>query len=137
MNMTRKSIRLSNDGFTLIEIMLSMTLLSVVVVSLLGLTFTVARRSYSSTGVALTAATLNEHVSRMMALPYDSVNAKAGCTTVTTAPFQHTRCITVTLASNVKTVMVKVTPTDTKLRADSMSFQKSNPSSTNPFCQAC
>ena len=131
MNSTRRG---ATAGFTLIEVMVAMTVLSVVVVSLLGLTFTVARRSYSSSGVAYTTGVLNEQAGRMNALPFDSLDSRAGCVTVTTAPFKHTRCISVTAtATNAKTVKVIVRPTDTKLRPDTVTFQVTDPARANPF----
>jgi hypothetical protein len=123
----------ANAGFTLTEILLAMTLLSAVVVSLLSLTFTVARLSYGSSGVQYSSGVLNEQASRMAALPFDTLNSRAGCKTISTAPFKHTRCITVTTSGRLKTIKIVVTPTDTKLRADSVAFQVSNPAKANPF----
>ena len=99
------------DGFTLVEIVVAMMILSVVMVTLAGLTFQTARRALTSQGIDQRQAVLQQQANMMAAVPYDSLGNFTGCTTVTT-PFAYTRCITMTTpVNNMRRMTVIVTPT--------------------------
>ena len=103
----------NQDGFTLVEVVVSMMILSVVLVSLAAVTFQTARRSLGAQGVDQRQAVLMQQINLFSAVPYDSLTNAAfiGCTTVT-ATFPYTRCASVTaLTATVRQVTVVVTPT--------------------------
>jgi prepilin-type N-terminal cleavage/methylation domain-containing protein len=109
MNQTTMPSR--REGFTLVEIVVAMVILSVVMVTLAGLTFQTARRALTSQGVDQRQAVLQQQANMMAAVPYDSLGNFTGCTSVTT-PFAYTRCVTMTTPSaNVRRMTVIVTPT--------------------------
>jgi prepilin-type N-terminal cleavage/methylation domain-containing protein len=98
------------DGFTLVEIVVAMMILSVVMVTLAGLTFQTARRALTSQGLDQRQAALQQTANMLAAVPYDSLTNFIGCTTVT-VPFAYTQCVTMsTPGANIRQMSVIVTP---------------------------
>lgn len=121
-------------GFTLIEIVVAMTILSLALVSLGALTFNVARMSIGSSNASYRLGVVTEQMGRLVVLQVDSLAAEAGCTTETAQPFPHTRCITVTTVSpRVRQVTLIVTPTNATVRPDTVIFDRTKPVEANPF----
>ncbi len=122
-------------GFTLIEIMIAMTLLSITLVSLAAWTYHVARRSVNSAAVAYRTAALTEQVGRLTVLPFanlDDEDTGVDCPEITEPPFPHTRCITVTKVSDgERKVLVKIIPYNAQFRPESLLFERTRP--VNPF----
>ena len=114
------------QGFTLIEVLISITILSL---STLAMATLLARASGQARLVSMSTyrtAALTEEVGRLGALPFSSLVAGTTCVTVTAAPFPHTRCSTITSVSvKVMSVKVKITPTATNISADSTMFERS------------
>jgi prepilin-type N-terminal cleavage/methylation domain-containing protein len=114
------------QGFTLIEVLISITILSL---STLAMATLLARSSREARLVSMSVyrtAALSEEVGRLGALPFGSLTAGTTCVTITAAPFPHTRCSTITTVSaKVMSVKVKITPTATNLTADSTMFERS------------
>jgi prepilin-type N-terminal cleavage/methylation domain-containing protein len=114
------------QGFTLIEVLISITILSL---STLGMATLLARSSREARLVSMSVyqtAAMTEEVGRLGALPFSSLVAGTTCVTFTAAPFPYTRCSTITTVSaKVMSVKVKVTPTSTALAADSTMFERS------------
>jgi prepilin-type N-terminal cleavage/methylation domain-containing protein len=124
----------SEQGFTLMEILVSMTILSVALMALTGLTFQVARRSYNSSGVAYRTGVVSATAGRLGALPYDSLNNYTGCKNITAQPFPHRRCVTVSqLSTKTRRVTLIVTPTETRFRPDTIVFDRTQAAASNPF----
>ncbi len=120
-------------GFTLIEIVVAMTLLSITLVSLAAWTYHVARRSVNSAAVAYRTAALTEQVGRLTVLPFADLDAQDGCSPIANPPFPHERCITVTTVSpTVRDVKVKITPDNTQFRPESLLFKRTR-AAVNPF----
>jgi prepilin-type N-terminal cleavage/methylation domain-containing protein len=113
-------------GFTLIEVLISITILSL---STLAMATLLARSSREARLVSMTVyrtAALSEEVGRMGALPFGSLAAGTTCVTFTAAPFPYTRCTIIsTVSAKVMQVKVRVTPTSTALSADSTTFERS------------
>jgi prepilin-type N-terminal cleavage/methylation domain-containing protein len=103
-------------GFTLVEVLVALVLVSVCSVGLGRLMFQAARTARVSGSATYQTAAMSAEVARLDAVPFDSVAAGTTCTTVTTPPFPHTRCTTVNnLSSKVKQVIVVVTPSGNSL----------------------
>jgi prepilin-type N-terminal cleavage/methylation domain-containing protein len=103
-------------GFTLVEVLVALVLVSVCSVGLGRLMFQAARTARVSGSVTYQTAAMSAEVARLDAVPFDSVAAGTTCTTVATPPFPHTRCTTVNnLSSKVKQVIVVVTPSGNSL----------------------
>lgn len=108
-------------GFTLVEVLVSMSVLSLGMVALGTLLMRSARQARVASSAMYQTAALSEEVGRLGAMPFALLVAGTTCVNVTTQPFPHTRCSTITdVTAKRKTVKVKVTPTgNTTLTADS------------------
>jgi hypothetical protein len=94
----------------------------------------VARRAVTAAATTARAATMGEQVDRLQAMPFDSLAARAGCTTVTGPPLPHTRCIVLTtLPNNKLQIRLVVTPTDLKLRPDTTTMSRARGAKDNPL----
>ncbi len=122
-------------GFTLIEIMIAMTLLSITLVSLAAWTYHVARRSVNSAAVAYRTAALTQQVGWLTVLPFadlDEQDTGADCPKIMDPPFPHERCITVTEVSDgVRELLVVITPNNTQFRPEYLLFERTR--AVNPF----
>ena len=99
-----------------------------------GMTLSAGRRASTLTGVGGRVAVQTQVVDQLMVLPYTQLPSKAGCTTVATMPYAHSRCTTVTdVTSDRRQVTVVFTPTSRLLRADTVVFERSNGAANSPF----
>jgi prepilin-type N-terminal cleavage/methylation domain-containing protein len=102
-------------GFTLVEVLVSLTLLSVASLALGSMLFRAARQAGAASTGAYQTAMVSGEVSRLGAAPFDLLAAGTTCITVTT-PFPGTRCTTINNVSpKVKEVTVVVTPSGNPL----------------------
>lgn len=120
-------------GFTLIEVMLALSAFAVIVVSLGRATSLLARQSTNAMFATYRDSEVARQVGRLSVMQFDSLSAQTGCTTLTAAPFPHTRCITVTdVTAGQKHIVLVVAPAYTGLHPDTTSFDRIA-SATNPF----
>jgi prepilin-type N-terminal cleavage/methylation domain-containing protein len=122
-------------GFTLVEVMVSMTLLSVASLALGTLLFRAARQANAASTASYQTAMLNAQASRLSALPFDQLPA-AGTTCINiTTPFPGTQCTTINnVSSKVKQVTVVVTPSGNPLlHPITSSFTRSVSGNGNPL----
>jgi prepilin-type N-terminal cleavage/methylation domain-containing protein len=123
------SIRIAspNRGFTLVEVLVSVTVLSLGLVLLGSLLIRSTRQATAASSVVYENAALTEQVTRLGAMPFAALAAGSTCTTVTAQPLPHQICTTITSVNpKRKTVKVKVTPTGNPLlQADSTMFERS------------
>lgn len=127
--------RAARTGFTLVEVIATLGLLSLVVavtgpllLRIAGMSTTVTR-SQERTAAAVGQAT------RIAALPFDGLAGAAGCTTFASAAFPHRRCITVTdTLPQLRKVTIIITPLDsTTTTPDSIVLYRVNLARANPF----
>jgi prepilin-type N-terminal cleavage/methylation domain-containing protein len=122
-------------GFTLVEVLVSMTVLALGMVALGSLLIRSARQATAASSVVYQNAALSEEVGRMGAMPFDLLTAGTTCVTSTAHPLPHTQCTTVTVVNaKRKTVKIKVTPTgNTLIPADSTMFERSVSKTATPL----
>jgi len=120
-------------GIGLVEVILAMTILAIVLTSLAALTFTTAERARHVTDDAYRQAALIQHMNRFMALPYDAIAGRAGCTTVSTGNFPHEACVTRTESAGVTTLKIMVTPSRPGMEPDSVMFERVRMTTSNPL----
>jgi prepilin-type N-terminal cleavage/methylation domain-containing protein len=127
--MTRRARR----GLTLPEVILAVVLLGVLASSHSALTLKFTQRQKAVTLGVYRSAALQSVVNRWVSMPFDSLSAKSGCTTVNDTPMAYTKCITVTTVSITrKTVQIILTPS-TLLKPDTVTFDRAKMSTTNPL----
>ena len=123
-------------GFGVIEAMVALIVLAMAMMGLAGMLMQAARVATTMSARTGRAATQTKTLNRLAALPYDSLATKVGCVTIAVQPFPHTSCITVTDVaggSGSKLVRLIITPTDTRLRADTSYLTRSVGAPTNPL----
>ena len=114
-------------GFTLIEVMVSLTIVAVGVLALGGLLVRSVRTAEAASAVPLQTATLATEAGRLDAVPFDLLVAGTTCDTVTAMPFPQIQCATISdISAKLRQVKVVVTPTgQPPLPADSVMFERS------------
>jgi prepilin-type N-terminal cleavage/methylation domain-containing protein len=125
----------NRGGFTLVEVLVSMTLLSVASLSLGTLLFKAARQANATSTASYQTATLAGAAGRFDALPFDSLAVGTTCVTISTAPFPNTQCTTVNnVSSKVKTVTIVVTPSGNLLmHPDTTIITRTKSVNSNPL----
>jgi len=114
-------------GFTLIEIMVSITILAVGILALGTLMVRGARSAGAASALSYQTTALGAEAARFDAIPFASLAAGTTCDTVAAPPLPRIRCATMT-SINPKLIRVSlvVTPTDNPmLRPDSIVFERS------------
>ncbi len=130
-------MRRAARGFSLIEIMVAMTILAITLAGFAGLTFQYLRRVRTLDGRVAELALMAEQAQRMTVLPWDSLDSRAGCTTIAGGSLPHTRCIGVTnVVAGRKLIQIVVTPTNTALKPDTVLFHRVKPP-YDALCQGC
>jgi prepilin-type N-terminal cleavage/methylation domain-containing protein len=123
----------SEAGFSLLEMLVAITLLSIVLMSVAQLNFALARRFYALSGGAGRDGIVVQQVNQFAAMSFDSLEGKAGTITVNKPPVPYTRKITVdSLSPKLRRVTIVITPLNPVFRPDTVVLQRSKPGN-NPF----
>jgi prepilin-type N-terminal cleavage/methylation domain-containing protein len=119
-------------GFTLIEVLVSVTILATGMLILGGLMIRSARSAEAASVVSYQTAIMAAEAARFDAIPFAALTAGTGCDTVIAPPLPRIRCTTVAdINAKLKRVTVKVTPTNNALlRPDSVMFERSTGNSS-------
>ena len=126
------SARAPRAGFSLVETMVGLTLLSIIVTSVAALDYNMMKSTRQVSRASYANATLLQQVNRYVALPFDSLPAHAGCVTVAT-PVPNTACATVVDSTNMlRRVTVIVTLTGITARPDTVVLYRSSLASNSP-----
>jgi prepilin-type N-terminal cleavage/methylation domain-containing protein len=119
-------------GFSLIEILISMVLLAVMLVSLAPVTMRVARLSTGSTVATQRAALLAGEAQRLELATFSSLTAGTTCYDFSSAEFPHSRCVRITdVDATTKRVTLTVAPTVGA--PDSVTVEKAQGGRYNPL----
>jgi prepilin-type N-terminal cleavage/methylation domain-containing protein len=106
----------ATGGFTLVEILVSMTILSVASLSMGTLLFQAARQADATSSAAHQSAAVQGTLAQYDVVPFDQLVAGTTCVTVTDPAFPHEECVTiVNVSAKVKTVTVTINPSGTEL----------------------
>jgi len=121
-------------GFTLVEILVSMTILSIGVIALGTLMARGARTAGAASALTYQTTVLAAEAARYDAIPFTSLVAGTTCDTVAGPPLPRIRCGTVTTVSTkIRRVRVMVTPTGNPLlQPDSIVFERSISGDASP-----
>jgi prepilin-type N-terminal cleavage/methylation domain-containing protein len=122
----------ARGGFTLIEVLVAMVLLAIVLTMLAAFSLGTAAQLVNLSRGDVRQALTQREVNRLAALPYNELPAAAGCRTVTVSSLPHTSCVTVTQATQNRSVRLIVTPQWSGSYADTVLLQRAAPA-YNPF----
>lgn len=114
-------------GFTLIEILVSITILAGGVMALGTLMARGAKSAGAASSVSYQTIILGAEAARLDAIPFTLLIAGTTCDTVAGPPLPRIRCVTITVINpKLRRVSVVVTPTDNPLlQPDSVVFERS------------
>ena len=126
--------RAPRAGFSLVEVLVGLTLLAIALTTVAKLDYNVMRRTVEVGSASYANATLLRQVNRFLSLPYDSLAAHAGCITVSTGAQPNTACVTLTTVnSSTVQVMIISRLTGTVARPDTVLLYRSTTSTSNPL----
>ena len=125
----------ATSGFTLIEVLVSMTILSVASLAMGSLLFRATRAANATSTAAHQTAAMSGTVARLDVLPFETLVAGTTCVTVTAVEFPHTQCTTINnISSKVKLVTVVITPSGNSLMQPvTTSFRRTISGNGNPL----
>jgi prepilin-type N-terminal cleavage/methylation domain-containing protein len=114
-------------GFTLVEVLVTITLISVGILVLGGMLLRSARAAGAASAVSYQTAAMASEVARLDALPFTALAAGTTCDTLAVAQLPRIRCSIVAVVSpKVTRVTVRVTAIGNPLvPADSVIFERS------------
>lgn len=129
----------ARKGVALVEVIVAMVLLAVAVSSLAALVVSVSQNGMAATGNAYKNGVLMQEVNRLEGIPYDSIYVGVTSTSVSTAPYPHTRVVTVTepIVQVIKTIKVVITPTSARYKSDTVSFTRTKARTSKALCTTC
>jgi len=125
--MTARKQRAHQAGFTLIEILVSITILSGGILALGTLMGRGARSAGAAAALSYQTTVMGAEAARYDAIPFTLLTAGTTCDTVAAPPLPRIRCGTITsINPKLRRVSVVVTPTDNPLlQPDSVVFERS------------
>jgi prepilin-type N-terminal cleavage/methylation domain-containing protein len=124
---TRLRRRKPSRGFTLIEVLVSITILAVGILILGNMLVRSARTAEATSALSYQTAIMAAEANRLDAIPFAQLAAGTVCDTVTALPLPRIRCNTVAdINAKLKQVKIKVTPTgNVPVNPDSVMFERS------------
>jgi hypothetical protein len=129
----------NQQGFVIVEVIVAMVLLAVAVTSLAALLGSISASGIVATGNAYRNGVLMNEINRLEGIPYDSIAVGTASFTVSTAPYPHTRVITVTepVANTIKTIKVVISPTNPKYKPHTANFMRTKARTSKALCTTC
>jgi len=125
-------------GIALIEVIVAMVLLSIMLSSLGPMIYSASRSTRAVTGNAYRNGVLMQEVNRLIALPYDSLAVGVTTFSVSTAPYPHSRTVSVSEpVVNLKLVKIVVTPVSSAYKPDSVQFNRTRARTSKYLCTSC
>jgi len=101
--------RRQRAGFSLIEVLVALTLLSIILMGLARVTFQMAATGRTADVVAKRNAALIEEANKYNSMPYGSL-ASIGATTLTFGDFKFQRTVTRTVIGNRSEIKIVIIP---------------------------
>jgi len=137
MRMNRR--KRARKGFSLIEVMVALTLLSLIMMSLAKLALYASIRGRGNDLYGKRAAALQREVNKFEAMPFTNLAAfSTSDKTFTVGDFTYTRKLTLTAASSTRyTVKVFVVPSNKSITCDSSTIGRTSPPTSTPLCSGC
>jgi prepilin-type N-terminal cleavage/methylation domain-containing protein len=125
------------DGFTIIEVLVAVVLMSIILVTLGGLTYATASQAiYASDASTSQAASLGM-VNRLSTLPFNDLAGAAGCETLGSGNNKYERCVTVTMTGMLARIQVVTTPQQRNAHTTTVNLVRTRPPTGNPLCTTC
>lgn len=129
----------SRQGFSLIEIVVAMTILAVALLSIAKSTTALAMRGHGTDVVAKRNAALQLEENKFEAVPFSSLSTWSTANqTFSWGSFSYTRRLKITAVTSTRdSIKVVVVPAADTTKKDSVIFIRANPSTSTPLCTTC
>jgi prepilin-type N-terminal cleavage/methylation domain-containing protein len=127
-------MRTRQDGFTLVEVVIALVLMAIILTTLGGLSFTIARQAVIADNTAATQAASLDMVNRLTALPYAQLTAGTVCDSAGSVNNWYRRCATITPSGNGMRVDVVTTPEQRGVPPHAVTLIRNAPPAQNPLC---
>ena len=131
--------RRRHAGFSLIEVIIALTVLAVAMMLLARLSYLVSQRGRANDLVSKRNAALAQEASRFGVMSFANLATQSsGTSFMLIGDFSFNRVLTVTKPSpNRFTVKIVVSPLASEFRADSVTFSRTRPATGTPLCIGC
>jgi hypothetical protein len=110
-----------------------MVIFSLIATSYAAVSLRYASRMRTIAAGASRSAAITEYMNRLMAVPFDSLSARAGTFTTSTGAFPNTRTISVTGSGTTRTVTLIVTPAKSWIKPDTVVLTRARASTGSPL----
>lgn len=121
-------------GFTLLEILLALVILSMVAVGIAQLMLTSAQKARDAGAIGYRAAALSAEVARVTAAPPGTLVNGTTTSTVTAPPFPYTRTTVIGTTGITQTITITITPTGPRaIEPVTRTIQRITTCGANPF----
>ncbi len=123
-------------GVSLVEIMIALSILSIVLLALGALMFQIARYTRQSAGVVYRSAAMESAAAWVQGMAWDSIPGSVGCAdSLTTGLLVYSRCVElVTDTPQYRLTRVIISPTGNLLpRPDTVAVERTKARSPSPF----
>ena len=126
-------------GFSLDEVIVSMTMLAIVMTSLARLTYRVAEQGTANALITKRNFALQHEANRLGAMSFANLTAEpTGNSTVILADFVFTRTLSITKTGSSRyTIKIVVAPSIDDSKKDSVVIERSRPTTSTPLCTTC
>lgn len=124
----------NREGFSIVEVLAAVIIMSIILTTLGGLTFITARQAVRADNTMVREAASLELANRFATMPFANLNASAGCDSVGGVNNWYRRCAAVTGTGNVRQIVVTTTPMQRGIPASTVTIVRNAPASGNPLC---
>lgn len=136
--MTNILKRRPRRGFSLVELMITMSMLAIVMSSLGGLALMVAKRGKANDIVTKRNFVLQQQANRLGAMSFNNLALQStGSSEMTVGDFSFTRRLTLTSSTNRYEIKVVIVPARDTMKKDSLTFDRTRPFTGTPLCTNC
>jgi prepilin-type N-terminal cleavage/methylation domain-containing protein len=129
----------SPKGFSLIEVMVAMTMLAIVLMSLAKMSLMVSLRGRDNDLFAKRTAVLQLEANKLGAIPYATLASwSTTTTTLNLGGFTYTRRMAIAnTGTNRYSIKVIIVPTSDTTKKDSVTLDRTKPATNTPLCLTC
>jgi prepilin-type N-terminal cleavage/methylation domain-containing protein len=129
----------NRKGFSLIEIIVAMTLLAIVLMSLAKMSIMVGLRGRGNDLFAKRTAVLQLESNKLGAVPYSTLSTWPTTTaTLTLGDFTYKRRMAIAnTGSNRYSIKIIVIPMSDTTKKDSVTLDRTKPATNTPLCTGC
>ena len=127
------------SGFSLIELMVAMTILSIVLLGVGRMSSIIAMRGQGNDLAAKRSAALQLEANKFGAVPYSTLGTwSTADQTFTRGDFTYTRKLTISAPTSTRyMIQIVVVPASDPTRTDSIALDRTLPPSGTPLCAGC